>query len=331
VGLVGKVAGPYNYRRKRIMQRTGRIAAAVTFSTLLIAGTVTGFMFTGGAAKASTSAANCTLQDTSTTEPSSATCNLGTETDQVSILNPLDIYVEADGTQAGGTVTLEENFQCEDDAQQYINWQTDVSGTIPTLAAANTEYSSLDFDLEVGTPLNCEVYVTASDTSVAVGDVITMNLEYDPNPDPVSTVTAAPTPTATASKPAPVTVHQVHGFDGTCVDDFGNSSAERTKIGIWTCSPKDAAQSWTYSGDELHIHGMCINAKGSGKSGSKLILWKCTGAGNEVFVHNSKQEYVEKAGGWKYCVDDPAYSTKNGTQLFVYTCNNGPNQHWSLP
>jgi hypothetical protein len=40
-------------------------------------------------------------------------------------------------------------------------------------------------------------------------------------------------------------------------------------------------------------------------------------------------EYVLQAHGGQLCLDDPAYSTKNGTQLGVYTCNNGANQHWS--
>ena len=35
-----------------------------------------------------------------------------------------------------------------------------------------------------------------------------------------------------------------------------------------------------------------------------------------------------KANGGKYCLDDPASSTHNGTQLIVWTCKNGTNQHW---
>jgi hypothetical protein len=320
------------------MQRRRRIAAAATFSTLLVAGTISGFMLTTGTAKADTGIGTpCTLGNSSTAAGSTVvtSCDLGTETDQVTIDNPLAIYVEAESTvpaSGGDTVTLDENFQCEDDDQQFTNWQTDVAGTVGPVTTANDEVLSSPLPIQVTTPLNCEVYITATDATVAAGDVISLSLVYDPNPDPVSTATATASPTPTTStSTAAAKVYQVHGFDGTCVDDFGNSSAERTKIGIWTCNSTDKAQSWSYSGDELKIHGMCINAKGNGKSGSKLILWKCTGAANEVFVHNSKQEYVEKANGWKYCIDDPAYSTKNGTQLFVYSCNNGPNQHWSLP
>jgi hypothetical protein len=40
---------------------------------------------------------------------------------------------------------------------------------------------------------------------------------------------------------------------------------------------------------------------------------------------------VEKANSYKLCIDDPAFSTKGGTQLMVYTCNNGANQHWTEP
>jgi ricin-type beta-trefoil lectin protein len=315
------------------MQRTGRTAAAATFSALLVAGTVTGFMLTGGTAQAG-AATDCTLDATATT------CDIGTTSAPHLITGyPVDIWLQAASSDpaadGGDTITLTYGDTCEDPTTSI--GEPNTTSTV-NLTTANTLSSDYSFPIGLNDAVQCSVWVTATATStLGSGDVITVNLYDNLGTAPTSTATAtasatpSPTPTATASKPAPVTVHQVHGFDGTCVDDFGNSSAERTKIGIWTCSPKDTAQSWTYSGDELHIHGMCINAKGSGKSGSKLILWKCTGAGNEVFVHNSKQEYVEKAGGWRYCVDDPAYSTKNGTQLFVYTCNNGPNQHWSLP
>src|SRR5271154_972883 len=321
------------------MERRRRIAAAATFSALLVAGTVSGFMLTTGTAKASTSAGTCQLGNSSTTATGSAvatSCNIGIETAQVTINEPLDIFVSAVASvpaSGGDAVSLTGQFQCNDSQQMPTGFVADPT-SIPTLTTASPTAQSAYFDFQVADPSNCTVYVTATDSLVAAGDVITVTLDYDPNPNPISTATAtaSPTPTATTSTAPATKVYQVQGFDGTCADDFGNSSSERAKIGIWTCSPTDTAQSWTYSGDELKIHGdMCINAKGNGKSGSKLILWPCNGAANEIFVHNSKQEYVEKAGGWKYCIDDPGYSTKNGTQLFVYSCNSGPNQHWALP
>jgi Ricin-type beta-trefoil lectin domain len=129
--------------------------------------------------------------------------------------------------------------------------------------------------------------------------------------------------------PAPVS-HEIKGYGGKCADDNGNSSALRTKIQIWSCV-NDASQQWSYSGGELKHGSACMNDQGNGGSGTKVILWSCNGAANEVWTHNAKGEYVEKANGGKLCLDDPAYSTRNGTQLDVYTCKGGSNQRWSLP
>jgi endo-1,4-beta-xylanase len=35
-----------------------------------------------------------------------------------------------------------------------------------------------------------------------------------------------------------------------------------------------------------------------------------------------------KAKGGQYCLDDPASSKQDGTQLIVWKCNNATNQHW---
>jgi hypothetical protein len=40
---------------------------------------------------------------------------------------------------------------------------------------------------------------------------------------------------------------------------------------------------------------------------------------------------VLKARGGTLCLDDPARSTRNGTQLIVYKCSGGANQRWQLP
>jgi hypothetical protein len=321
------------------MQKTRRTAAAATLSAVLVAGTVAGFMLMGGTAKAAASGGSCPLGAptggtvvTSCAIPTQVTGSTTPAT--VTLTAPENIWIEASASNpvtGGDPVIFGWTISC-----------TDSSGTDSTPAKTDPlDVTSTTGALETYIPFpdgmsdaeSCAVTVTAADATVVAGDQITVTLEYNEGTTATATATtASPTPSATKSTSAPpVTVHQVHGFYGTCVDDFGNSSAERTKIGIWTCSPTDTAQSWSYSGDELHIHGMCVNAKGTGKSGSKLILWKCTGAANEIFVHNSKQEYVEKTNGWKYCIDDPGYSKKNGTQLFVYSCNNGSNQHFSLP
>jgi hypothetical protein len=183
-------------------------------------------------------------------------------------------------------------------------------------------------------PGTTSVVVTPSPTTASptpkppVPPVLTLEIDYNPQPSSTTT-TPAPVTTATAS---PVTYYNlVHGYDGKCVDDTGYSSASRAKIQIWSCNNTDPSQGWTYRGSELKIHGnMCIDAQGSGKSGSKAILWPCDGSPNEIWIH-SNGEFVLKANNYKLCLDDPAYSTKNGTQLMVYACNKGANQRFSLP
>ena len=135
---------------------------------------------------------------------------------------------------------------------------------------------------------------------------------------------------SSSSTAPPPPVHAVKGYDGKCVDDTANSSANGTKIQLWTCN-KTAAQNWAFSNGELIHNGKCANDNRDGGSGSKVILYTCTRASNELWTHKSNGEYVLKAHNGTLCLDDPGYSTKNGTQLEVYTCKDTANQRWTLP
>jgi len=121
---------------------------------------------------------------------------------------------------------------------------------------------------------------------------------------------------------------EVTGYAGKCADDTGNSTALRARVQIWSCV-NDAAQQWSFSGGELKHGGMCMNDKAWGGSKTPVILWGCNGAANETWTRNAAGEYVLKANG--LCLDDPAFSVRNGTGLIVYRCNGGANQRWSLP
>jgi hypothetical protein len=194
---------------------------------------------------------------------------------------------------------------------------------IPQTGANDTSPLTVGIELPFTNPASCTVTVTAA---------VSGNPSYsEPNIVYLKVLTDGSQPAPTPSPSAPA-VKLVHGLGGTCLQDTGDSAARRTTITIWKCNPTAPAQGWTYKGDELKIHGdMCVNAKGPGTSGSKVILWPCNGSANEIWVHKSNGEYVLKANGGKLCLDDPASSTKNGTQLIVYTCRNTRNQHWSLP
>ena len=153
-------------------------------------------------------------------------------------------------------------------------------------------------------------------------------LDYTPN----STATPSPTPTTSSTSPSTSPpVHPIKGFDGKCVDDNRNSSANRAKIQIWSCSGTDQAENWTFSNGEFQHNGKCMNDQGNGGIRSHVILWSCDGASNEKWSELANGELKLQSHGGTLCLDDPRSSTTNGTQLIVYTCKDSANQKWSLP
>jgi Ricin-type beta-trefoil lectin domain len=134
----------------------------------------------------------------------------------------------------------------------------------------------------------------------------------------------------TAQAPPAIQVTAIKGYAGRCVNDLQNSSANGTKVVLWSCTG-GAAQNWAYTSDELVHDGRCLTDPGTSGNGSKLILNGCSSAKNDLWIHKSGGEYVLAAGDGKLCLNDPGSSTQDGTQLNVYTCKNTANQHWTLP
>jgi hypothetical protein len=161
----------------------------------------------------------------------------------------------------------------------------------------------------------------ATATTDTTGTFI-MELEWTPQ------ASASSTTTTTASS---VDVSYISGYDGKCIDDKGNSSADKTAVIIWSCNHGDSAQGWTYTDSELRHNGMCANDQGNGGSGTHVILWSCTGSSNEKWFHQSSDgEFIlSSTTHGLLCLNDPGYSKTNRTQLIVYRCNNGSNEHWS--
>lgn len=178
-----------------------------------------------------------------------------------------------------------------------------ISGTLPTAAGSST------------------VTVTATDPTTASGSV-------------AFKIVRVPS-LVTGFHPVAGPVHLKLG--GMCLDDSQNSSADGTKVDIWTCNGS-AAQNWTYTpnGDPggagvLTIHGKCMEVINSGTAnGSKIDISSCTGGGNQ-------QWYIVGFDGLLYnpqsqkCLDDPGKSTTNGTQVDIRTCRGGSSQAWTLP
>jgi Ricin-type beta-trefoil lectin domain len=139
------------------------------------------------------------------------------------------------------------------------------------------------------------------------------------------------TPEAATSSPSPKAVPLIKGYDDKCLDDKGNSSANRAEVILWTCDGADSAEGWKFTGGELQHNGKCANDRGGGGSGTKVIMWTCNGSSNEKWSHPSSDgEFVlNSTAHGKLCLTDPGHSTANRTQLIVYTCHNTSNQHWT--
>jgi hypothetical protein len=244
------------------------------------------------------------------------------------IPSPASIFVSVtdDTANASETVLVNWTVSCTDSA----------NGTTGTASAPTAKTpATVNFTLPASADGHCTATATVSlpaselGTSGFTPTAFTVQLGYTPaNPAPSASATpsASPSPTTTSSS-----VHPIVGFGGKCVDDNGNSSANRARVQIWGCSGSDQAENWAFSSGELVHNGSCLNDKGNGGSGSKVILYSCNGGSNEKWSHLANGELRLNAHNGTLCLDDPRSSTSNGTQLIVYTCKDSANQKWSLP
>ena len=118
-----------------------------------------------------------------------------------------------------------------------------------------------------------------------------------------------------------------------CVTDPGNSPALRAPVVIRGCEVL-YSQAWSVSNGEL-VHGRyCMTDKGNGGSGSKVILYTCAHAADQVWTYRPmgpsapEGEFVLKSHGGRLCLDDPRTSVAYGTQLIVHTCDGDNGQRW---
>jgi hypothetical protein len=275
---------------------------------------------------------------TSSTSPT-ITCTLGDSTEDTTVTSPSTIQavvtLDTSSTTSSSTSTSTTSAPSDLYVQlQYsvLCFQGNDNTTTSQPASPDDEYaitSSVTENLTLGyaNPDSCEVVTltatleTSSDDTTftpATTGSFTMSLQY------------TPASTSSSSAPSSVNVPYISGYGSKCIDDRGNSSSSGAQVIIWGCNHGDSAQDWTWSSYELKHDGKCVNDPGYGGSGTKLILYSCTGSSNEKWSHVSYGEFkLYYTGKGQLCLDDPGYSTSNGTRLMVYKCNNGSNQHWS--
>ena len=229
------------------------------------------------------------------------------------ITQPTSVSVHARAT-VNGDATFAWSASCTSGSQ------TKTSSGGATAQTPATDSVTLPF----ASPDSCTVSATVTLPTTDATNTLNVDMVF------TGTVSASPSPSASSPAPPPP-VHVFKGYGGKCLDDQGNGAADRTRIIIWTCNARDQAQGWAYRGGELIHNGKCANDQRSGGKGSKVILYACNGASNEIWTHLANGELVLKANGGRYCLDDPAYSTSNGTQLIVWTCKDSANQRWYQP
>ena len=284
---------------------------------LVVCTAVTGLL-TAGAIGASLEIAHAdtVVQFCDGTSSDSYAC---TVTGNISSPGAITITLSASGTEE---VALAWSVSCTDNTSTTpVKTSGGVTASLTSTTKAPEGLTPLPSTADGTCTVTGKVNLPSTNTTASAAFIA--ELSYTPS----STATASPSPSPSTSG----AVHPVKGYDGKCLDDKGNSSANRAEAIIWSCSGTDQAQNWTFSNNEFVHNGKCLNDQGNGGIRSKAILWSCNGAANEKWSELANGEIRLQSHSNTLCVDDPGYSTKNGTQLIVYTCKDSNNQKWSLP
>jgi len=121
-----------------------------------------------------------------------------------------------------------------------------------------------------------------------------------------------------------------------CLTDQGNRAAVRDKAVLEGCGPLNS-EAWVFHNGELIRGRLCLTDKGNGGLRSKVILYTCSGAADQVWAYRqpgqsrtAEAEFILKSHGGRLCLDDPKTSIANNVQLIVYTCNGGNSQRWIM-
>jgi glucose/arabinose dehydrogenase/PKD repeat protein len=116
---------------------------------------------------------------------------------------------------------------------------------------------------------------------------------------------------------------------GKCVDVSGASSADGTKIQLWSCHG-GTNQQWTRTGNTWRALGKCMGvAGGATADGSLVQLSTCNGGGGQNWTAGANGSVINPQSG--KCLDANGASSADGTQLIIWTCHGGTNQRWTLP
>jgi beta-glucosidase len=121
----------------------------------------------------------------------------------------------------------------------------------------------------------------------------------------------------------------VTGYEGLCLDVQGGVSDSGTPILVYSCNGT-SAQQWTVElNGTLQAFGKCLDITGDQNyNGSPVDLYTCNGTSAQDWQPLANGELLNPQTG--RCLDDNSFGG-SGTHLFIYDCNDGANQKWTLP
>jgi len=121
----------------------------------------------------------------------------------------------------------------------------------------------------------------------------------------------------------------ITGFGGKCVDVTNGSSANGTRVQLWTCNGGNAQQ-WSVRDDgSVSALGKCLDvAGGSVNNGAAVQVYDCDGGTAQRWSVDAGR--LVNAGSGK-CLDATGVSSADGTPLQIWSCSTGANQQWTLP
>jgi hypothetical protein len=201
------------------------------------------------------------------------------------------------------------------------------SGTVSAPGTGTWQHLSLTFNgSTITAAINGTTVATVTDSTYSTGMVGFGTSGYQTDQFDNLSVTPATGSTGGGGSTGPITA----GVSSSkCVDDNAQSTADGTKIQMWTCTG-GANQQWTVEPNgTVQVFGKCLDITGANYSnGTGIELWTCNGGANQQWQATNRT-LVNPASG--KCLDDPNSNTANGTQLDLWTCNGGTNQQWGTP
>ena len=135
---------------------------------------------------------------------------------------------------------------------------------------------------------------------------------------------------STPSTPKAVVAHTA----GLCLDLNGGSTANGTRVQMWSCTG-GRNQQWLLpaggtGGPITHVNGTCLDAlQGGTANGEILGVWACNGGTHQQWTVTSAGQIKDAATG--LCLDIDSGGRINGTKAQLWTCYAGnANQVWDV-